>query len=159
MLKLQEPSCSWQKADLFLQWWSAHDTVQLHLSGCLLKNEPQFCSDCWPQTENRVVTGGCMHTPHSRGIRGGRRGNPPHGWREPPGTQTPLLQTRVTALPCPLSSRHSLRLLAGGRVRLRGRRLVGPRLVGSMQTEWHSNLVLLLPALEATSLANTTMPA
>lgn len=96
-----------------------------------------------------------MHSPHSRGLRGGRRGHPPHGWREPPGTQTPLPQTRATALPSPLSSRHCLRLSAGGRVRLRG-----CRLLRTMQREWHSNLLLLLvPTLEVTSLANITMLA
>ena len=109
----------------------------------------------WAQTEYHVPTGWYMHSPHSRGLRGGRRGHPPHGWREPPGTQTPLPQTRATALPSPLSSRHCLRLSAGGRVRLRG-----CRLLRTMQREWHSNLLLLLvPTLEVTSLANITMLA
>lgn len=91
-----------------------------------------------------------MHNPLSRGFRGGRRGHPHPGWRGPPGTQIPLPQIRATALPSPLSSRPCLRLLAGGRVRLGGRRLVSP-----MQTGWCNNLLLALEVI----LANTTMLA
>lgn len=92
-----------------------------------------------------------MHTPHSRGFPGGRRGDPHPGWRGPQETQTPLPQTHATASPSPLSSRHCLRLLAGGTVRQGGHMLMEP-----MQKQWHSNLLLPREVIRHT---NTTMLA
>ena len=107
----------------------------------------------WPQTNHCNLTGGHTQAPRSTGCRGAHRGRPPHGWRGPLGTQTPLPQASATALPSPRSSRHCLRLLADGRVMQAERRLVE-----AMPTGWHSNLLLLLQLpLEATIPANTML--
>lgn len=71
-----------------------------------------------------------MHTTHSRGFPAGHRGHPPRGWREPPGTQTPLPQASAIALPSPLSSRHCLRLWADGPAMQGGYSLVEATMTG-----------------------------
>ncbi len=73
-----------------------------------------------------------MDTTHSRGCPAGHRGHPPHGWRGPPGTQTPLSQTSAIGLPSPLSSRHCLRLLPGGPVMQEEPRLVEATTTGCL---------------------------
>ena len=99
-----------------------------------------------------------MRMTHTRGYRAGYRGHPPHGWREPPGTQTPLSQASAIALPSPLSSRHCLRLLADGPVMQ-----AEGSLVEAVTTGCHSKRLLQLPLRgpnpAKTMLASCSAPA
>ena len=92
-----------------------------------------------------------MHTPHSRGSRGGRRGDPPHGWRGPPETRTPLPRTHATASPLLSAADTASGSWQVGTVRQGGHMLMAP-----MQKQWHSNL--LLPR-EVNGQTNTKMLA
>ena len=98
-----------------------------------------------------------MHMTHSRGCQAGHRGHPPHGWREPPGTQTPL-QASAIGSPSPLSSRHCLRLSADGPVMQ-----AEPRLVEAVMTGCLSKRLLQLPLRgpnpAKTMLASRSAPA
>lgn len=92
-----------------------------------------------------------MHTTHSRG-------HPPHGWREPPGTQTPLPQASAIALLSPLSSRHCLRLRADGPAMQGGRSLVEAIMTGCCSKRL-LHLVLGTTNPAKTMLASCSAPA